>query len=222
MKKMMIISLSATIKSILQNIKLGCIYTEVSNSGKNDKLWSEIDQYVAKISNFTTEQIKQIPQIANTRVAYKTLGKEPSRYRPSAEALMRRIILNKSLYNVNTVVDTINLASIATGYSIGGYDASKIMGDIVLDRANKHIEYESIGRGKLNIEGLPVLFDDIGAFGSPTSDSFRTSIDLDTKNILIVVFNFGVLSGFENDLNFISELFVKYTNSKNIQIQIFD
>lgn len=215
------ISISDNLKFFNSNIQLGCISAILTNTTRNENLWTEIDQYIDKISILTTEQIKQIPQIAYTRAMYSALGKEPSRYRPSAEALMRRVILNKSLYNVNTVVDIINLASIATGYSIGGYDYSKIVGNILFDKANDNFDYDAIGRGKLNIDGLPVLFDQIGAFGNPTSDSVRTSISIETKEILLIVFNFGSISNFENDIKYIAELFAKYCNAKNFSINFF-
>ena len=90
-------------------------------------------------------------------------GKDPSRYRPSAEALIRRVLQGKPLYQKNTFVDLINLASIAYGYSIGGFDADKFVGDTLTLGVGKAGEpYEGIGRCVLNIEGLPVYRDELG------------------------------------------------------------
>lgn len=151
------------------------------------------------------EEIHAMPALSATRSAYKILGKDPSRYRPSAEALLRRVIQGKGLYEVNNVVDCLNLVSVQTGFSIGGYDAEKINGPIQLGRGEAGEPYAAIGRGALNIEGLPVLRDEQGAFGSPTSDSQRTMVTPQTKWFLAVFFDFeksemlaDALSAFES------------------------
>ena len=136
------------------------------------------------------ERIQHLPAIGTTRQAYKALGKDPSRYRPSAEALLRRVVQGKGLYRVNNVVDALNLVSVTSGYSIGGYDAEKIVGDITFGKGRTGEPYDAIGRGALNIEGLPVLRDETGAFGSPTSDSLRTMVAEDTRYFLAVFFDF--------------------------------
>ncbi len=128
--------------------------------------------------------------VAATRQAYKALGKDPSRYRPSAEALLRRIALGKGLYRINNVVDVINLVSLRTGYSIGGYDADRITPPVTFRRAAAE-SYEAIGRGPINLEGLPVFGDGGGPFGSPTSDSARTMVSPATGRLLMVIIGFG-------------------------------
>ncbi|GAB6053520.1 phenylalanine--tRNA ligase beta subunit-related protein [Magnetospira thiophila] len=139
--------------------------------------------------------ISQWPPIEGTRKAYRALGKDPARYRPSAEALLRRVQSGKDIYRVNTVVDVNNLISIRTGYSIGAYDLSKVRGAIQFRRAAAGESYAGIGRGPLNLEGLPIFADDDGPFGSPTSDSERTCIDLTTQNLLMVLIGFGDAPG---------------------------
>ena len=106
------------------------------------------------------EDIKLQPAIAATREAYKRCGKDPGRYRPSAEALRRRLMRGIPLYQIDTLVDLINLVSLRTGYSIGGFDADKIQGKTLELGIGKSGEpFEGIGRGILNIEGLPVYRD---------------------------------------------------------------
>lgn len=101
---------------------------------------------------------KDMTTIHATREAYKKCGKDPSRYRPSGEALCRRILRGISLYQIDTLVDLINLVSIRFGYSIGGFDADKIVGDaLVLGIGKAGEPYEGIGRGELNIEGMACL-----------------------------------------------------------------
>jgi DNA/RNA-binding domain of Phe-tRNA-synthetase-like protein len=208
------IQCSESIRAAIPAIRLGIIRAEVSYEKYHRELWVEIDQEIERVAKLPLETIKDIPQIESSREAYKALGKEPARYRLSAEALHRRIINGKGLYQISNLVDIINLASIKTGYSIGGYDARKIDGDILFDIGRADEAYEAIGRGQMNIESLPVFRDSKGAFGSPTSDSERTMISEHTCEVLLIVINFGGHNGFENDLQMIGELLIAYANAK--------
>ncbi|NPA68346.1 MAG: hypothetical protein GXO50_07020 [Chlorobi bacterium] len=214
------VSISNTIKNVVPQIKLGLISAEVVFEKENKALQSAIDDEILRISKMPVEKVKDIPQIASSREAYKALGKEPARYRLSAEALHRRIIKGKGIYKISNLVDTINLASVKTGYSIGGYDEAKIKGDILFDLGKAGEDYEAIGRGKMNIENLPVFRDDVSAFGSPTSDSVRTMITENTSRIFLIVINFGGHENFDAELNETADLFGKFCSAKNIEIKI--
>ncbi len=216
------ISISSKILDLVPGTRLGVVYGNVRYQKYNDQLWQAIEHEIKRLQQLKIEQIKDIPQIATTRSAYRALGKEPARYRPSAEALLRRIIQGKGLYKISNIVDTINLASIKTGYSIGGYDYDKIQGDIVFDVGRSDDEYQAIGRGKINVENLPVFRDEIGAFGSPTTDSVRTMITDTTQRVLLIVINFGVKEGFEQDLDLISSLLEKYSDGYDIKTWIVE
>lgn len=170
-------------------------------------LWEDIhalgNQYRQQLS---TESLKLLPGIAATRRVYKACGKDPSRYRPAAEALIRRMLQGKELYQIDTLVDLINLASIASGYSLGGFDADKFQGStLTLSIGRAGEPYEGIGRGIINIEGLPVYRDEAGGVGTPTSDNERTKIELSTTHLLVLV------NGYDGD-----ELHVMET-AKNLQ-----
>lgn len=116
------------------------------------------------------------------------LRKDPSRYRPASEALIRRMLQGKQLYQRDTLVDLVNLASIAFGYSIGGFDADKFEGDTLTLGVGKAGEpYEGIGRGNINIEGLPVYRDSLGGVGTPTSDNERTKMMSDTSHLVVLI-----------------------------------
>lgn len=141
--------------------------------------------------HYKLEDIAKLPQISATRLAYKAFGKAPSEYRNSAEAMLRRIVKNLGLYKINTVVDTGNLFSVLSGFSVGSYEVSKIKGDIMLKHAVADTHYEGIGKSCVNIGNLPVLFDDDGAFGNPCSDSQRTMVTEGKKEILSVIYAFG-------------------------------
>ena len=126
--------------------------------------------------------------IAATRKVYRSCGKDPSRYRPASEALIRRLLQGKELYQRDTLVDLVNLASIAYGYSIGGFDADKFQGDTLTLGVGKAGEpYEGIGRGTINIEGLPVYRDQIGGVGTPTSDNERTKMEMNTTHLIVLI-----------------------------------
>ncbi|MBO4602953.1 MAG: hypothetical protein J5651_07315, partial [Salinivirgaceae bacterium] len=136
----------------------GVMECRVQNTAFSDDLWREIAALTAEIRNtLTFDSIKEQPQIAATRRMYTVCGKDPSRYRPSAEALMRRIVKGNDLYQINTMVDLVNLVSMRYGYSIGGFDADKVEGDVVAGIGREGEPYNGIGRGPLNIAGLPVL-----------------------------------------------------------------
>ena len=168
------------------------------------------------------ENIGKIQAIADSRKAYKLCGKDPARYRLSAEALLRRIIKRKEIYQVNNVVDLLNLVSISTGFSIGGYDAEKIVGIALFGIGEKDEPYEGIGRGELNIEFIPVFRDEVGAFGTPTSDSVRTSVSLNTKRFLMIIIDYGKSNKLSSATEMAVELLKKYASATNIKIKTVD
>lgn len=181
------------IKLKCPDFRLGVISCSVQISDNNENLWAEINAKIKELESIETTEISKIPTVAATRKGYKALGKDPARYRPSAEALLRRVVKGKGLYMINNVVDLLNLVSISTGFSIGGYDADKIEGKIELGVGEANEPYEGIGRGALNIESLVTFRDDKGAFGTPTSDSVRTSVTNETKHFLMIILDFGGL-----------------------------
>lgn len=202
----------------------GCaIYAEVDNSEYNASLWKEIDSFSNDyLKKYTKDSIKDIPQIMATRQVYRLLGKDPSRYRPSSEALCRRILKGQGLYKVDTLVDLINLVSLASGYSIGGFDYDKIDGDkLVLGVGTKDEPYEGIGRGALNIEGLPVYRDSIGGIGTPTSDNERTKINLSTTRILTIINAYSGENGLLESVEMMKSLLERYASARNIEIKYF-
>lgn len=180
---------SPQLKTRCPEFRGAAVYAEVVNTPFSEGLWQEIDRFTAELrAGQTADSIKLQPAIAATREAYKRCGKDPSRYRPSAEALRRRLLRGMELYRIDTLVDLINLVSLRTGYCIGGFDADKIEGSTVtLGVGTAGEAFEGIGRGPLNIEGLPVFRDAAGGIGTPTSDHERTKMDLQTKHILAVI-----------------------------------
>lgn len=186
------IHLSTELKNCCPALRLGCIEANVLVRESSPALLSEMENRIRQMSeSLSIESISKIPAIASSRKAYKACGKDPARYRLSAEALLRRVVSGKGLYQINNVVDQLNVVSISTGFSIGGYDADQIQGDVVFGIGRADEPYSGIGRGELNIEYLPVFRDSVGAFGTPTSDSSRTGVTAETKRFLMVIIDFG-------------------------------
>ena len=192
------------------------VLADVQNSPSSAALWAEIGHFIDEYrSRYTVDSIKEMPAIQATREAYKRCGKDPSRYRPSSESLIRRTLKGHDLYHVDTLVDLINLASIAYGYSIGGFDADKIQGEqLVLGIGTEGEPYEGIGRGPLNIAGLPVYRDSLGGIGTPTSDHERTKLTLGTTRLLTIVNGYdGNRTNTLACARFLQDLLKKYANS---------
>lgn len=183
------IIVSNEIENVCPNFIGACVEAKVKNSQYCQDLWNEINTLGEKFKNkLTIETLKEISGIAATRRIYRICGKDPSRYRPAAEALIRRILQGKTLYQIDTLVDLINLASMKYGYSLGGFDADKFVGNTLELGVGKEGEpYEGIGRGMINIQGLPVYRDGIGGVGTPTSDNERTKITINTNHLLVLI-----------------------------------
>lgn len=211
------ISISNEILDICPQFDFRAIECEVLNSSPNPELWDEIEEFTKEFaSNNKLSDINKRHTILATRQAYKALGKDPNRYRPSAEAMCRRIVKGMSLYKIDTLVDLINLVSLKSGYSIGGFDADKIDGNLLLGVGKADEPFEAIGRGNLNIEGLPVYRDNIGGIGTPSSDEERTKITGSTTRLLIIINGYSGTEGLQETKEFAIELLKKYANAKEI------
>jgi len=208
------ISIQPALKTLVPNLALGCISAHVIVEEHNQALWQEIDQHLAHLA---PEQINTVPQIAAMRSAYKALGKDPSRYRGSAEALVRRVLQGKGLYQINSVVDINNLVSLESLNPAGTYDVERITPPIELRVGAAGESYKGIGKDLINIESLPVFADAGGAFGSPTSDSERAMVTLETRKILMVIFSFTGPEGLERWVERASELLGRYSGGEAIE-----
>lgn len=207
------IVIDSEMKKLWEHSVLGCICCKVKVEESTKELLQEIDDFSKELQN-TLQKVPDIPkreQIAVTRRAYRAFGKDPSRYRSSAEAMCRRIVQGKGLYYINNVVDCGNLFSIKTGYSLGIYDAEKIGEKVIWHVASEGTCYKGIGKDEINVEFLPVLEDEKSPFGNPTSDSVRTRVTEETTEILAVVFGFAeTTGGIETEVTELFGMFQKY------------
>lgn len=196
-------------------VAIGSIEAYIKVSEENEELWKLISEKASEIEkNIPVKQITTIKNIADSRNAYKSFGKDPSRYRLSSEALYRRIARGLGLYKVNNVVDINNLISLESAYSVGTYDLDKLSGEIHFTIADEGETYEGIGKGEINISHLPVFYDEKGKFGSTTSDSVRAMITTDAKHILMNIISFNGDSELDKYMNKACEYLEKYAEGK--------
>ena len=211
------ISINAELKTLCPKLRLGCIEANVVVASSGEGLLAEIKKRLELIQqSLIIEDISKISAIEASRKAYKACGKDPARYRLSAEALLRRVISGKGLYQINNVVDQLNLVSVTSGFSIGGYDVDKIQGDISFGIGHADEPYTGIGRGELNIENLPVFRDQAGAFGTPTSDSQRTEVGSETNKFLMILIDFGRSDQLETSKQMAIRLLKEYCQATHI------
>ena len=215
------IELSTEIKTACPELTVLAIACRVKNSPSDGALWQEIAVEEAAVkAACRLEEVNKWAPIKATRTAYKRLGKDPNRYRPSAEALRRRILRELPLYRIDTLVDLINLVSIRTGYSIGGFDADKIEGALTLGVGREGERYEGIGRGLLNIAGLPVYRDQVGGIGTPTSDEERTKISLETTSLLMIINGYSGSEGLKEAGDYALDLLRRYASAENVEVSV--
>lgn len=216
------VSISDEVQEVCPDLHVLVIACDVKNTISDEQLWKEItDEEITVHASMKLEEINKWQPVFATRQAYKRLGKDPNRYRPSAEALRRRILRELPLYKVDTLVDLINLLSIRSGYSIGGFDASKIVGnELVLGVGREGENYQGIGRGDLNIAGLPVYRDAQGGIGTPTSDEERTKINLDTSRLLMIINGYSGEDGLEAAGRYGVDLLRRYVSAINIKAEL--
>lgn len=174
----------------LSGVKLGIVEAHgVHVESLHPDLTKLLDEVcVSKQKELTVETLAEAESIRAVRAVFRGWGMDPSKYRPSSEALLRRVVQGKGLYRVSNVVDAGNLVSIETGWPLGCYDCSRIEEPVALRLGASGESYEGIGKKTWNLEGRPVLADLSGPFGSPISDSTRTMITGSAKEIMIVVY----------------------------------
>lgn len=215
------VSISEEIAKACPDLHVAVVECDVVNTVSDEQLWKEITEVETHIrTTCKLEDINKFPPIQATRQAYKRLGKDPNRYRPSAEALRRHILRELPLYKIDTLVDIINLLSIQSGYSIGGFDAGKIDGDLVLGVGREGEIYHGIGRGELNIAGLPVYRDNQGGVGTPTSDEERTKIDMNTGKLLMIINGYSGKDGLQEALTYGVSLLTRYVSTTNLEMEL--
>src|SRR3989441_3629503 len=139
-------------------------------------VWAEIERLAAGLhARYAGKTPGEIPEVQPARELYRRTGEDPTKLRPSSEALLRRVLRSEVLYRINSLVDTCNLCSLEFLLPIGLYDAERIQGAVTV-RLGAHGEgYDSLGKGFYSVTDRLALFDAGGPFGNPTNDSRRRS-----------------------------------------------
>ncbi len=215
------VSIDEGLKKKCPRTALGCVTATVEAGASPAALGDEMNGRVQEILKLPFARgVLESPQIVATRAGYKALGKDPARYRGSAEALLRRVIAGKGLPQINAVVDVINLVSVESRLPVGLYDQAHVSGDIAFRAGRAGETYKGIGKYDLNLEGLPIFCDELGPHGSPTSDSERTMVTGETKQVLGIIVSFGGADGLERWAQRMVELLQRYASATECEVTI--
>jgi len=216
-----IVKIDSALKKKCPRTALGCITAKVEADASPAALTAELKTREAEIQKLPFPRgVLGSPQVEATRAAYKALGKDPARYRGSAEALLRRVVGGKGLPEINAVVDVINLVSVESRLPVGLYDLGHVVGEIIFRAGKSGETYKGIGKYDLNLEGLPLFADTVGPHGSATSDSERTMVTAATKEVLAaVIVSFGA-ENLERWTQRLGALLQQYAAGTEIQTSI--
>ncbi len=215
------ITIDAELKKKAPRTALGVLTAQVVTAETPQALLGEMKACESEVLKLPEPRaVLESSKILATRSGYKALGKDPARYRGSAEALLRRIISGKSFPQINAVVDIINFVSVQSRLPVGLYDLDQVRGAVVFRVGRAAESYKGIGKYDLNLEGLPVFCDEIGPHGSPTSDSERTMVTPDTRHIAAILVSFGGTDGLESACQRMSALLMQYASAQNAAFEI--
>lgn len=215
------LTVDSALKSKCANVSLGLLVAQVARNGASDGLFAEMKSREHELCNLPEPRtVLESPSILSTRAAYRALGKDPTRYRGSAEALLRRVLSGKGLPQINPLVDIVNLVCVESRLPIGIYDLAQVKGEIVFREGRPGETYTGIGKVDLNLEGLSVLADEAGPLGSPTRDSERTMVTSATQQVTAVLISFGGMEGLESAGQRMSALLRKYAGGRHIHFEI--
>ena len=215
------VTIDPKLKTKCPRTALGCVTASVEAGASPAALLEEMKARETEIQKLPFARgVLESPQIEVTRKAYKALGKDPARYRGSAEALLRRVVAGKGLPQINAVVDVINLVSVESRLPVGLYDLAHVTGEIVFRAGRAGETYKGIGKYDLNLEGLPLFADTAGPHGSATSDSERTMVTAATKEVLAMIVSFGGTEGLDRWAQRMSALLMRHAAGQDVEIQI--
>jgi DNA/RNA-binding domain of Phe-tRNA-synthetase-like protein len=215
------VEISDEIAGAAGGLVLGVVQADVQVTRTNGELWGLLQQRAAHFeAELAGRDLGSFVEIAAVRDAYKRLGKDPSRYRGSAEALLRRVAQRKGVYQVNSLVDVNNLVSLETRHPVGVYDLARVAAPISFRVGRPGEQYQGIGKDMINLEGLPIFSDPEGPFGSPTSDSRRAMITVDTRRAGLVIIAFSGAQGLDEALVRARTLLTDYAAASNVETRL--
>jgi DNA/RNA-binding domain of Phe-tRNA-synthetase-like protein len=209
----------------LPGVTLGVLEADsVRATPTDDELARVLDEVCREIQgNCSVESLAEAESTRAVRAMFRSWGVDPSKYRPSSEALQRRVVQGKGLYRVSNVVDIGNLGSIETGWPYGLYDRSRIVPPVTFRHGSTGETYEGIGKRTWHLADRPVLADANGPFGSPISDSTRTMVKDSTQEVFAVVYapESTRLSSIESALARLGERLTMFAAARVIRSGVF-
>jgi DNA/RNA-binding domain of Phe-tRNA-synthetase-like protein len=178
-----------------------------------------VDRLVAHYAGRTPADI---PGVAETRALFHRLDIDPTKIRPSSEALLRRVLQGKGLPRVNPAVDVCNLCSLEHQLPFGLYDREVVHGAIHVRVGRESEGYPGIRKQRVNLQGRLLLADDDGAFGAPTSDSSRTAVHAGTSQLLAAIFCPQERAGdhLTAALERVAELLTRYCSASIVAVRV--
>ena len=215
------VTIDEVLKKKCPRSALGCVTADVEAGETPAPLTEELKLRGEEILRLPEPRaVLESAQVLALRAGYKALGKDPARYRGSAEALLRRVIAGKGLPRINAVVDVINLVSIECRLPVGLYDLAAVSGNVVFRTGRAGETYKGIGKYDLNLEGMPLFADTIGPHGSATSDSERTMVTASTKRVLALIVSFSGAADLPRWTQRMTELLTLYAAALNCESEI--
>jgi DNA/RNA-binding domain of Phe-tRNA-synthetase-like protein len=204
-------------------VLLGLLGMDGVDPGRpQDPIHEELERLARELRGTYPEPSAAQQLLRPARDLYRALGLDPTKTRPSSEALFRRLLKGQGLYRINAVVDAANLCSVRMMLSVGLYDAARLEPPLVLRVGREGESYEGIGKGTIHLAGRWVLADAQGPFGNPSADSWRTRITEATRRILMVVFAPGGYDpeAMERHLRDSAETIARYCGGRATTLQV--
>ncbi len=218
---MLQISIDKKIKDKIPELRLGVLIFDVEVTNSNEQLIETMDITFGTLkSELTTADISKLINIQKSRLGYRALGKDPTKYRISSEKLLRRVIKGEGVDNINNIVDLSNLVSVISHNSIGTYDLDQIKGDVFFTYGVASETYLNIGNQEMNLENLPIFKDEEKAFGSTTADSRQTAVTETTKRILMNIISFNKEDNLQSHMELAEGLLIQYGSGQLIDKKI--
>jgi DNA/RNA-binding domain of Phe-tRNA-synthetase-like protein len=198
------------------------VTASVVNTKLSASLWERIHAQIATIKSEAAASVDSKAVLKNTRFTsvtdtFKKLGVKKSSYVGSNESLYKRVLSDKDLYQINTVVDINNLVSLISKRSVGTYNMDNLSGELHLRPGAAGEVYTGTTKRDVTLDGITLLCDRSGPFGSPYSDSQRALIGEDTKNIAMVIYSFDGEEGLVEELATAASLLREYVSATNVK-----
>lgn len=220
------IQFSPTIRAKIPGLKMGVLSVSGFNVTKKsdfvNQQFVDLEKFVK--DKFSENPVPSNPVVSAVRRMYRRIGWEPTQYRPSSEAMIRRFLKEKGPYRINNAVDLANVASTRFHLPMGLYDEDKLSGSISVDVGLKGEVYQGLSKDVIRAEGKLVLRDEEGVFGNPTADSMRTSIQNISKNILALFFTPPEVEDLyiTQTLEYLQDLYESACTGVQIEIEVVD